>query len=50
MSSSIGGVTRAAGEAGSAAGQVLLHADELGAQSNRLRSNVETFLGEIRAA
>ncbi len=50
MSSSIGGVTRATGEAGTAAGEVLHLADELGTQADRLRNNVETFLGEIRAA
>jgi methyl-accepting chemotaxis protein len=50
MSGSIGGVTRATGEAGTAAGQVLVLADELGAQADTLRSNVEGFLSRIRAA
>ncbi|MBR0849152.1 chemotaxis protein [Bradyrhizobium diazoefficiens] len=50
MSGSIGGVTRATGEAGTAAGQVLVLADELGGQADKLRSNVEDFLARIRAA
>jgi methyl-accepting chemotaxis protein len=50
MSNSIGGVTRATGEAGTAAGQVLVLADELGVQTETLRTNVENFLAGIRAA
>jgi methyl-accepting chemotaxis protein len=50
MSGSISGVTRAAGAAGTAAGEVLVLADELGTQAETLRSNVEGFLGRIRAA
>ena len=50
MSNSIVGVTRAAGEAGTAAGQVLVLADKLGTQAETLRTNVDHFLARIRAA
>ncbi len=50
MTSSISGATRAAGEVGTAAGQVAGLADELGAQTETLRANVDHFLASIRAA
>jgi hypothetical protein len=50
ISVSITGVTRSAGEAGDAAGRVLTVADELRMQAETLRSNVNGFLGSIRAA
>jgi methyl-accepting chemotaxis protein len=50
MSNSIVGVTRAAGEAGSAAGKVLVLADKLGDEAETLRTNVDNFLARIRAA
>jgi methyl-accepting chemotaxis protein len=50
MSSSIAGVTRAAGETGTAAAQVLGLAQALGTQAETLRANVDGFLAKIRAA
>jgi methyl-accepting chemotaxis protein len=50
MSNSIVGVTRAAGEAGTAAGQVLALADKLGDEAETPRTNVDNFLVRIRAA
>jgi methyl-accepting chemotaxis protein len=50
MTSSIGGTTRAAGEVGIAAGRVVTLADDVGVQTETLRSNVETFLARIRVA
>jgi methyl-accepting chemotaxis protein len=50
VSSNIVGVTCAAEDTGSAATQVLAAADALSAQSQRLKAEVETFLGAVRAA
>jgi methyl-accepting chemotaxis protein len=50
VSSNIAGVTQAADETGTAAGQVLGAAREVAAQSDALRSQVDGFLGKIRAA
>lgn len=50
MSSSIAGVTQAAGETGAAASQVLSSAQELSGQAETLRDEVDKFLGQIRAA
>ena len=50
LSGHIGGVTRAAGETGSAAGQVLASAEELNRQAATLRTKVDGFLVNIRAA
>ena len=50
MSNSISRVTRATSEAGTAAGQVVILADKLGAQAENMRANVEGFLASIRAA
>jgi methyl-accepting chemotaxis protein len=46
----IGGVTEAASETGAASGQVLVAAGELSRQSETLRSEVERFLQNVRAA
>ena len=43
-------VTQAAGETGSAATQVLGAAGELSRQATALRSQVDDFLGKVRAA
>jgi methyl-accepting chemotaxis protein len=50
VSSNITGVNRAAGETGTAAGQVLISADELGKQAKTLRDEIDAFLTQIRAA
>ncbi|HYH19403.1 MAG TPA: methyl-accepting chemotaxis protein [Azospirillum sp.] len=50
VSSNIAGVTKAAGETGSMAGQSLTAADELSRQSNQLRQEVERFVATIRTA
>ena len=50
VSSNISGVDEAAATTGAAAGQVLAAAGELLRQSDVLRSKVETFLAEIKAA
>ncbi|MCA1451785.1 cache domain-containing protein [Bradyrhizobium sp. BRP22] len=50
VSGNIGGVTRAAGETGTAAGKVLASAEELNKQAAMLRSKVDGFLANIRAA
>ncbi len=50
ISSHIGGVTTAAAATGKAASEVLANARELDAQSGRLRSAVDEFLGKVRAA
>ncbi|GIL39801.1 methyl-accepting chemotaxis protein [Roseiterribacter gracilis] len=46
----IGGVSQASREAGAAATQVLSSAEQLSRQSESLRSDVNTFLEQIRAA
>ena len=50
VNSNITGVNAAASETGQAAGQVLTAAGELAKQSNLLRTEVEKFLKEVRAA
>jgi methyl-accepting chemotaxis protein len=50
VSSNITGVTRAAGETGAAASQVLASATGLSRQSEQLRAEVDKFLATIRAA
>jgi methyl-accepting chemotaxis protein len=50
VSSNITGVNRAAGETGTAAGQVLTSADVLGKQAKTLRDEIDAFLAHIRAA
>ena len=50
VSENIGGVNQAAGETGSAATQVLGAAQELSRQSETLRSEVERFLIDVKAA
>jgi methyl-accepting chemotaxis protein len=50
VSANIGGVTQASSETGAAANQVLSAAGELSKQAETLRSEVEQFLGNIRAA
>jgi methyl-accepting chemotaxis protein len=50
MSDTIIGVTRAAREAGAAAGQVNGLAEQIGTQAETLRANVDGFLTKIRAA
>ncbi|MBY6265135.1 methyl-accepting chemotaxis protein [Azospirillum sp. 412522] len=50
VTGSIVQVTQAAGEAGNAAGQVLTAAGELSRQAEMMRRDVETFLGDIKAA
>jgi methyl-accepting chemotaxis protein len=50
VSSNISGVTQAAGETGQVATQVLSAAQELARQSTTLRSEVDTFLADIKAA
>jgi len=50
VTGSIVQVTQAAGEAGNAAGQVLTAAGELSRQAELMRKDVETFLGDIKAA
>jgi methyl-accepting chemotaxis protein len=50
VSTNIVGVTQAASETGNAAGQVLSAAEALTSQSEALRREVESFLGQIRAA
>ncbi|WP_391349035.1 methyl-accepting chemotaxis protein [Azospirillum sp. A23] len=50
VTGSIVQVTQAAGEAGNAAGQVLTAAGELSRQAELMRRDVETFLGDIKAA
>ena len=50
VSSNIVDVTQAAGQTGAAATQVLGAASELSQQSEMLKTKVETFLAEIRAA
>jgi methyl-accepting chemotaxis protein len=50
VSSNISGVTQAAGETGQVATQVLSAAQELARQSTTLRSEVDAFLADIKAA
>jgi methyl-accepting chemotaxis protein len=50
VSSNIIGVNHAAAETGTAAGQVLAAADDLGSQAENLRRDIDHFLTEIRAA
>ncbi len=50
VAENIGSVSQAAEETGTAAGQVLESAGELSQQSELLRSKVESFISELRAA
>jgi methyl-accepting chemotaxis protein len=50
VSSNIGGVTQASSETGAAASQVLSASGELSKQAETLRTEVEQFLSNIRAA
>ncbi len=50
VTANVAGVSAAASETGSAAGQVLTAAEELESHTLTLRSEVESFLTEIRAA
>jgi methyl-accepting chemotaxis protein len=50
VTENIAGVSQAAQEAGSGSSQVLSAASELASQANTLRSEVDSFLGEVRAA
>jgi methyl-accepting chemotaxis protein len=50
VSSNIGGVNQAANDTGSAATQVLGAAEGLTKQSNEMKSLVEGFLSQVRAA
>ena len=50
VSKNIGGVREVAGEAGQASNHVLMAARDLNVQSERLRNEVDKFLGIIRAA
>ncbi len=50
VSSNIAGVTQAAGETGAASTQVLGAASELSKQSEVLRTEVDRFIGRVRAA
>ena len=50
ISANIGAVTGAAEESGAAAGEVLGASEELSRQSERMRSQVESFIGSIKAA
>ena len=50
VAANIAGVNEAAQETGTAAEQVLTAADDLSRQADKLRTNVNGFLGKIRAA
>jgi len=50
VSSNVSGVRQAAGDTGAAAQQVLQASHELSHQSEKMRSQVETFLSSIKAA
>jgi methyl-accepting chemotaxis protein len=50
VSSNIGGVTQAAGETGAAANQVLSASSDLSKQAEALRSQVQSFLEQVKAA
>ena len=50
VSDNISGVTRAAGETGTAANRVLVSAEDLNKQASLLRGKVDNFVANIRAA
>lgn len=50
VAETISGVSRAASETGSSAGQVLNASGELSVQAERLRREVDNFLGSVRSA
>jgi methyl-accepting chemotaxis protein len=50
VSATIAAMTRASGQAEAAAGQVLGAAGELSEKSDRLRAQIDAFLGRVRAA
>ncbi len=50
MTRNISGVSRASAETGDAAGHVLKAAEEVSRQSERLGSEVTTFLSGVKAA
>jgi methyl-accepting chemotaxis protein len=50
VSANIGGATEMSAEVGASAGQVLTAASELSRESDRLKEEIESFLGAIRAA
>jgi methyl-accepting chemotaxis protein len=50
VSATIAAMTRASGQAEAAAGQVLGAAGELSEKSDRLRAQIDAFLGQVRAA
>ncbi|HTZ78879.1 MAG TPA: methyl-accepting chemotaxis protein, partial [Stellaceae bacterium] len=50
VSSNIAGVTKAASETGQAAGQVLAAAQDMARQAESLRTEVERFLADVKAA
>ncbi|HEY3149322.1 MAG TPA: methyl-accepting chemotaxis protein, partial [Dongiaceae bacterium] len=50
VSSNITGVTQAAGDTGHAAGQMLAATSELAKQSETLRTEVDSFLRDIKTA
>ena len=50
VSENIGDVTKGAGDTGAASSQVLESAQQLSAQAEGLREEVECFLGDVRAA
>jgi methyl-accepting chemotaxis protein len=50
VSANISGVTQASGETGAAANQVLAASGELSKQADALKRQVESFLGQVRAA
>ena len=50
VSVNIGGVTRAAGQTGTAANRVLVSAEDLNKQASLLRGKVDSFVANIRAA
>jgi len=50
VSTNIAGVTQAAGEAGSTSSQVLSAANELSQQSELLKTEVDKFMAQVRAA
>ncbi len=50
VSSNIGGVSQASADAGASAGQVLTAAGDLSKQAERLSSEVDSFVADVRAA
>ena len=50
MSENIAAVNQATTETGTAAGQVLTASEELAKQADALKSTVESFLADVRAA